>query len=268
MVRIQLAFTSTGSGLLLCHCQRDKEDELICDPRPLLLSSDGRLSRHKWCGSSLSLERKMLTGSSNRFLTAIMKQSLPFLRLRPKESRFYHPSPVRQRQVEVFVDASGWGIGVVRDGRCLSWQFTRSSQLPRHQRTKEIDSFWAEMFAAEIGLDTVVQDGASNATVVVRSDNLRVVSVLKRCTNSSFTNIPKNISPGVRTIIQRIGSLCSASRIKLDPYWISGKDNPANKPSRGGLSPGSRPMSGLEVPSHLKDFIRPIVSSNDLPVHK
>ena len=74
----------------------------------------------------------------------------------------------------LFVDAStGWGIGLVLDGRWLAWQF----QDEWKSDGREIG--WAEMVAVELAVRTLVTARFTNCHIRVQSDNQGVVGALK-----------------------------------------------------------------------------------------
>ncbi|KAF8637499.1 hypothetical protein AX17_002784 [Amanita inopinata Kibby_2008] len=161
--------------------------------------------------------------------------------------------------VEIYVDASSWGIGFVMDGQWLSWKFSDSFSLVG----KMTDINWAEMLAVEVGLWTVIhwanlqeqqQRGKHPQTfsVLVRSDNAGVVKAIeKRHANHQAQH----------DVLLRILELVGEYDIQLTMKWISSMENLADNPSRGVPGLGATLLPYVPpVPLHLSTLLIPITS--------
>ena len=154
---------------------------------------------------------------------------------------------------ELFVDASGRGIGVVSDVRRLAWTFVSSHpNLPKGP-TGEVDMAWAELTAAEMGVRTLLATHRRHVPVTLRSDNQSVVKALKAHEWKKNTKLDG--------IVKDIFGLCDSAGLHLRPDWVSGKENPADKLTRvqgayppGGLAFPRRPL----IPSHLSGLIEEV----------
>ena len=158
---------------------------------------------------------------------------------------------MKPRLRELFVDASGQGIGVSLDGRWLAWRFVISHpDLPKGPNG-QVDSSWAELTAAEMGVRTLLATDHRYVPVALRSDNEPVVEALKAGGWKKNTKLDG--------IVQEISGLCNKAGLDLRPDWVSTKENPADKPSRGAYPPGGlafprRPL----IPSHLSGLIEEV----------
>jgi len=152
---------------------------------------------------------------------------------------------------ELFVDASGHGIGVVSDVRRLAWGFVSSHpNLPKGP-TGEVDMCWAELTAAEMGVRTLLATDHRHVSVTLRSDNQPVVKALQAREWKKNTKLDG--------IVKEIFSLCDKAGVHLRPDWVCRKENPADKLSRGAYPPGGlafpcRPL----IPSHLSGLIEEV----------
>jgi hypothetical protein len=81
---------------------------------------------------------------------------------------------------EIFVDASGLGIGFWFRGCWLAWTFKSPRSNPNIPKgsTDKIITSWAELIAVELGILALIAAGYDNTTIVVRSDNMGVVQKL------------------------------------------------------------------------------------------
>lgn len=136
--------------------------------------------------------------------------------------------PSSQGLPEMFVDASGSGIGFVFGAKWLAWTFKRTREISLGGDGK-INMSWAELLAVELGLRSLIAAGHQSTTVILRSDNMGVIDALKK----------KSWCPrhGLEEILQNILRLCEEYRINLTPRWVSTKDNLADDPSRGVFPP-------------------------------
>jgi len=82
--------------------------------------------------------------------------------------------PPKPLDTKLFVDAStGWGIGLILDGKWLAWQFKEGW----NSEGREIG--WAEMVAVELATRTLITEKYANCHIIVRSDNKGVVGTLE-----------------------------------------------------------------------------------------
>lgn len=137
---------------------------------------------------------------------------------------------ISSQELEIFVDASGSGIGFVCGSRWLAWTFKETGNFPIDSHGRMVTS-WAELLAVEVGLRVLIAAGHQCTTVTVRSDNTGVIDAL----------IKKSWCPrhGLEDILRYILNLCEEYRIELKPCWVSTKDNLADMPSRGIFPPGA-----------------------------
>jgi len=123
----------------------------------------------------------------------------------------------------LFVDAStGWGIGLILDGKWLAWQFKDGW----NSDSREIG--WAEMVAVELAIRTLITGKFSNCHIVVRSDNKGVVGAI---------GAGRSRGTQQNLILREIVKLIQSNELWISTTWISTVDNPADGPSRG-IFPG------------------------------
>lgn len=152
---------------------------------------------------------------------------------------------------EIFVDASGRGIGFIFGDKWLAWQFpVYHPSLPLGPDGKVVMS-WAELVAVELGIRTLLAAGYRNSTIIVRSDNTGVIKAL-----GDRKWVRKY---GLHDVLERICALCDKGRLRLQMKWIWTKVNPADRPSRGVYPPRTllfqhRP----EIPTELSDMIQEV----------
>jgi len=126
--------------------------------------------------------------------------------------------PLSPTLPEVFVDASGKGIGFLWGEKWAAWT------LGDGWRSKGRDMQWAELVAVEMGVRTMIAAGLSSTHVRLRSDNQAVVKALA---NGSIGG--KQEAP----VLRRILDMCQEHGIVLVPVWVATKFNPADALSRG-----------------------------------
>jgi hypothetical protein len=81
--------------------------------------------------------------------------------------------PLKPSDTELFVDAStGWGIGLILNGRWLAWQFKEG------WNTEGRDIGWGEMVVVELAIRTLIAGKHSNCDIIVHSDNKGIVGAL------------------------------------------------------------------------------------------
>ena len=157
-----------------------------------------------------------------------------------------HPSP--SERLEIFVDASGSGIGFVFGKRWLAWTFKNTPKIPLGGDGHIVMS-WAELLAVEVGLRALIAAGYRSTSIIVRSDNTGVIDALKK----------KSWCPrhGIEEILQKILKLCGEYGIKLKPSWVSTTMNPADLPSRGVFPPSSLAFEfPPQLPARLSDLLQ------------
>lgn len=151
---------------------------------------------------------------------------------------------------ELFVDASGQGIGVVMDDRWLAWKFViDNSDLPK-SANGIVNTPWAELIAVEMGVRTLIAAKYSYMPVTLRCDNTGVVEALKA---------QKWKNKLLDDVVQRIFALCEEGGLYIMPDNVRTKENPADRPSKGvfpswDLSFAFRPS----IPTHLSELIQDV----------
>ena len=152
---------------------------------------------------------------------------------------------------ELFVDASGYGIGLVFADKWLAWTFNPVHQSLPLGPDRKIVMSWAEIVAAELGIRTLLAAGHRNVPVTIRSDNIGVVNALN---NRHWTS-----NYGVGVILMRILRLCRDGGLDVRAVWVSTKLNPADGPSRGRYPPRSAMLeSRPKIPVELDGLIRDV----------
>ena len=141
-----------------------------------------------------------------------------------------HLQPALSQGLEIFVDASGSGIGFVFGTQWLAWSFKKNGNFPLGGDGKIVMS-WAELLAVELGLRALITAGYISTDITVRSDNTGVIDALTK-----KTWCPRH---GLEDILRNILSLSEKYKIGLKPRWVSTKDNLADMPSRGVFPPRS-----------------------------
>ena len=152
-----------------------------------------------------------------------------------------------QGRLEIFVDASGSGIGFVFGKRWLAWTFKKTPNIPLDGNGKIIMS-WAELLAVEVGLRALIAAGYRSTGITVFSDNTGVIDALNKKSWCQKYGLEENL--------QIILNLCGDYRIELRPRWVSTKDNRADKPSRGVFPPRSLSFKfPPNLPERLLDLL-------------
>jgi hypothetical protein len=157
------------------------------------------------------------------------------------------PTPMTN---DLFVDAStGWGIGLVLDGRWLAWEFQDG------WKSDERDIGWAEMVAVELAIRTLITAKFANCHIRVQSDNQGVVGALKA---GRSRGTQQNL------ILREIVKIIQEYELWISTVWISTSENPADNPSRG-IFPSRDLLYAFppKIPFHLTKFIRNSVQYHD-----
>jgi hypothetical protein len=131
--------------------------------------------------------------------------------------------------LEIFVDASTYGIGFIFNSRWLAWKFIPAHPLLPLGPDGKLIMSWAELVAVEMGIRTLITAGLRNVMVIVRSDNQGVVVALdsRKWTQKYDLN----------DIVKRILHFSGKAGLSLKMKWIPTKENPADDPSRGVYPP-------------------------------
>jgi hypothetical protein len=145
---------------------------------------------------------------------------------------------------EIFVDASGQGIGFWWEGKWAAWKLKKGWMADG----REIS--WAEMVAVELGLRTLIASGVKSTHIRVRSDNQQVVIALSAQTVRN---------PQESKILAKVISLCQSSRIVAMPIWVWTKSNPADSLSRCQYPSWKSHVEALiDIPDHLREFVKDV----------
>ncbi len=129
---------------------------------------------------------------------------------------------------DIFVDASGYGLGVTLRCNWLAWVFNYDNSVknsfPRDPRGN-VDIAWAELIAVELGLRAAVAAGYICARIPIFSDNKGVVIAMKTRTWDGKKRLAR--------VMNRINAFCEFHHLDPQVRWISTHKNPADRPSRG-----------------------------------
>ena len=156
---------------------------------------------------------------------------------------------------ELFVDASGSGIGLILNKRWLAWTFTPNHPLIPLGRNNSVVSSWSELIAVELGLLTLLAAGYRDTTIKLKSDNIGVVKAIKK----------RRWSPNheLDIILQRVLSISEDNGLRLKVGWVLGVRNPADKPSRGRYPPREMMLEHCpEVPHYFAGMIQNVDRSS------
>jgi len=130
----------------------------------------------------------------------------------------------------------------------LAWKLIEGWQ------TDSRDNNWGEMVAVELGLRAVIAAGYQRTSLIIRSDNFGVVQSLT-------TGVSKARQQNL--ILKKILNLSRIFDIKLEPTWVSTKDNLADNPSRGKFAAVSLMFqTPPTLPEHLVEFVEPVLAEN------
>jgi hypothetical protein len=164
----------------------------------------------------------------------------------PPSNHFLSSSDASGNPEAVYVDASGYGIGLFYRNQWQAWGLKEGWRMGR---SREIQ--WAEAVAIELGIRMMVKDGYSGRTLTLHSDNLQVVEAVRGDRPMA--------EPHTNYIIDKIHALCRLHQIYLDISWIPGPKNPADGPSRlkNVEDQRTRISYDIEIPKHLQEFVIP-----------
>ena len=153
---------------------------------------------------------------------------------------------------EIFVDASGRGIGFIFGDKWLAWRFPAHHPLLPLGPDGKLVMSWAELVAVELGVRALLAAGYRDSTLIVRSDNAGVIKALKD--KKWITKY------GLHDVLQRIVALCDEGKLWLQMKWVSTKANPADRPSRG-VYPSKTLLfqHRPEIPIELADIIEDVL---------
>jgi hypothetical protein len=153
---------------------------------------------------------------------------------------------------EIFVDASGRGIGFIFGDKWLAWRFPAHHPLLPLGPDGKLVMSWAELVAVELGVRALLAAGYRNSTLIVRSDNAGVVKALKD--KKWITKY------GLHDVLQRIFALCDEGKLWLQMKWVSTKANLADGPSRR-VYPSNTLLfqHRPEIPMELADIIEDVL---------
>lgn len=236
---------------------------LPTSPKPLTtLAHLGALMKAAHSGDESALARvRALCASAHQTprdqRTELQRYALINWRNRPRSASDPPQPPLSgDVNVEIYVDASAWGIGFVMDGQWLAWKFSDDRQT-----AKLLDINWAEMLAVELGLWTTIHWATWQArkggqqvslSILVRSDNAGVVKAIEKQHSSH---------PFQQEVLLRILDLMEEYDIQLSMKWIASMENPADNPSRGVPGLNATLLSYVPpVPQHLADLLIPITN--------
>ena len=230
---------------LMASAHEEGNTTALINIRKLIAESE-RTPRHKRTEAQKYLLLNWRSPTSRRN----SHSNLATIQLQPAPA--VHPSS-SQGRLEIFVDASGSGIGFVFGTRWLAWTFKKTRKIPLGGDGKIVMS-WAELLAVEVGLRSLIAAGYRSTSITVFSDNTGVIDALEK----------KSWCPNHRLeeSLQIILNLCGEYRIELRPRWVSTKNNLADKPSRGVFPPRSLSFKfPPKLPERLWDLLELAVQS-------
>lgn len=149
------------------------------------------------------------------------------------------------KDLDLWVDAStDWGIGIVLESRWNAWT------LVQGWKGSGRDIGWLEAIAVELAVRILFDQGLSNSTIIIHSDNQGVIGAFRHGRSRNFH---------VNLCIRRVEALAMASNVlHLLTYTESAK-NKADPISRGEIGSLSSRLPSPELPSELVNFILPYV---------
>lgn len=161
------------------------------------------------------------------------------------QPNFYRSLLPRGRiDLDVWVDASDWGIGLVVGDRWAAWRL----RVGWHANGRDIG--WAEMVALELAVTWFVALGHSDdVDFIVNGDNTGVIDAVRR---GRSRNVPRNDS------IRRMLDLLIPHNIIVSPSYVPSAANRADPISRGNLGPNANRLPAtFDLPEDLIPYIDP-----------
>ncbi|KAF7760889.1 hypothetical protein Agabi119p4_10298 [Agaricus bisporus var. burnettii] len=158
----------------------------------------------------------------------------------PPVASFSEPEEI----VDVYVDASGTGIGFYLLGRWQAWKLKKG-----WKSVKGRDIQWAEAVAVEMGVLLLLKAGYAQKKIRLHSDNRQVVDAF------SAENFDQaHVGP----IVQLCTDLCCTYGLDCTVEWVPGVENPADNPSRFlFLDKNKRFPCDIMIPHALQEFVLP-----------
>jgi len=151
-------------------------------------------------------------------------------------------------QPRIFVDASNWGIGLIVNDRWFAWRFVSG------WATDGRDSLWAEMIAILLAKLYIASNlpaisAARLGHILVHSDSLLAIDIFKAGRSSSTQ---------LCAVVERTAKLSDPNGIQLRLEHISGKENPADVPSRGYIRDLPKLTDMPALPDFLEGYLIPM----------
>jgi hypothetical protein len=190
-------------------------------------------------------------------LAAETSEDMAWWRLRLQEEFvgmkiIWPPKPLDSK---LYIDtSSGWGIGLILDGKWLAWQFKEG------WRSEGREIGWAEMVAVELAVRTLIAGKFTGCHVIIRSDNKGVVGALK---------VGRSWGTQQNAVLREIVKLIQEHGLWISTTWIPTLENPADGPSRGVF-----PVNSLlyafppKIPFRLREFVHNTVDYHDSRIQK
>lgn len=144
------------------------------------------------------------------------------------------------RDLDIWVDASTWGIGVMIGGRSAAWK------LASGWDAESRDIMWAEMIALELACLYIQELGHNTVAVTVHCDNLSVIGAW----NKGWSRNPR-----VNLSIRRAVSVCMSCILKILPEHVTSENNKADGLSRGSITRISDRLPSIALPPELRKFL-------------
>lgn len=146
--------------------------------------------------------------------------------------------------LQVFVDASSFGIGFLSGGCWLGWRL-----LPGWNSDGR-DIGWAEMVAVDLGLRALIHSGLRDVHIHIWSDNQGVVGAIRAGRSRSLAQ---------NDILCRLSTFTCDHGILFSVEWVRSADNLSDGISRG-VFPHfkSRFSRHPPLPDYLEPFVKPV----------
>jgi hypothetical protein len=137
-----------------------------------------------------------------------------------------------------------WGIGITLGNRWNAWT------LIQGWKGSGRDIGWLEAIAVELAARTLFDQGVSNATVIIHSDNQGVIRAFKQGRSRNFH---------VNLCIRRVEALAMISNVFHTLVYTESAQNKADPISRSEIGSLSSRLPSTKLPSELVNFISPYV---------
>lgn len=148
--------------------------------------------------------------------------------------------PRDTHNLDVWVDASTWGIGIIIGGRSAAWKLAADWEADGR------DIGWAEMVALELACMYLTKDH-KDVTIIVHCDNTGVIGAWSKGWSRNFH---------VNFAIRRAVYVCMSPNLGILPEYVESKYNKADRLSRGLTAPRiTTRLPRISLPLELRQFL-------------